>query len=114
MALYDNLPVYKSSYDLLLGLFNSVSIFSRDYRFTVGEQIKKETLSMMLCIYRANKDNTERKKNIVLAREHIETIRVLLRIVKDLRQMSVKKFASLQKLVESVSKQLSGWEASCK
>ncbi|QQS61274.1 MAG: four helix bundle protein [Candidatus Moraniibacteriota bacterium] len=113
MATYDNLPVYKASYDLLLELFLVVNNFSRDYRFTLGEHIKNETITMMMCIYRANKDRLERKKNISLARERVENIRVLLRILKDLRQIGLKKFVVLQESIELVSKQLTGWEASC-
>jgi len=112
MVTYDNLPVYKASYDLLLGLFHTTAQLERDYRFTIGEQIKKETIEMMLCIYRANKDRSERRENIGVARERIETIRVLLRILKDLKRIGVKRFVVLQECVESVSKQLSGWEAS--
>jgi len=68
---------------------------------------------MILCIYRANKDRKERKHNIILARERIETVRILLWIAKDLKQIGLKRFAKLQEYVESVSKQLSGWELSC-
>ena len=110
MATYDNLPVYKVSYDLLLELFKAVNSFSRDYRFTIGEQIKKEVLEMMMCIYRANKKFEGRKSRIGESREKVETIRVLLRILRDLKQISFKKFISLNEKLESVSKQLSLWE----
>ena len=61
MATYDNLPVYKTSYDMLIELFQAANGFSRDYRFTIGEQIKKETIEMMMCVYRANKSFEGRK-----------------------------------------------------
>ncbi|MEI7621900.1 MAG: four helix bundle protein [Candidatus Moraniibacteriota bacterium] len=114
MATYDNLPVFKTSYDLLLELFQTANNFSRDYKHTLGEEIKKETISMMLCIYRANKSFSTRKNQIEQAREKIETIRVMLRILKDLKQLNLKKFISLNEKIESVSKQLVLWENSCK
>lgn len=113
MATYDNLPVYKKSYDLLFSLFKISNDFSRDLRFTVGEDIKKETLRMIILIYRANKSFEDRRKNISQARESIETIRVLLRILKDMKQTSLKKFVDINDKIESVSKQLAFWEASC-
>lgn len=113
MATYDNLPVYKTSYDLLFALFKISNAFSRDLRFTIGEDIKKHTLRMMLCIYRANKSIEDRARNISLARERIETIRILLRILKDMQQMSLKRFVDINEKIESVSKQLTLWEASC-
>ncbi|MEI8096689.1 MAG: four helix bundle protein [Candidatus Moraniibacteriota bacterium] len=112
MATYDNLPVFKTSYDMLLELFKVSNNFSRDYRFTIGEQIKKETIEMMMCVYRANKSFEGRKNWIGTAREKIETIRVLLRILKDLKQVSLKKFISINEHIESVSKQLAYWENS--
>ncbi|MBU1102925.1 four helix bundle protein [Patescibacteria group bacterium] len=111
MATYDHLPVYKTSYDLILELFQTANSFSRDYRFTIGEKIKNETMEMIICIYRANKSFVERGKHIGEAREKVETIRFLLRVLKDLKQLGFKKFVYLNEKVESVSKQLSLWEA---
>ena len=54
MATYDNLPVYKACYDLLIKLFRICSKMQRDYRFTLGESMKKELIDLMINIYRAN------------------------------------------------------------
>ena len=74
MALFSDLPVYKATYDLLLAIFQFTKDFSKDYKYTVGESIKKETLELLTLIYRAN---VKRDKNEVLieARERIEVIR---------------------------------------
>lgn len=72
MATYDNLPVYKTSYDLLLELFKIANNFSRDYKFTLGEQIKKETLEMIIFIYKANKCFSARRDMIDRAREKVK------------------------------------------
>jgi len=53
MALYSALPVYKESYDLLVDLFRSVKDFHREYKYTIGESIKKETIDTMMCVYRS-------------------------------------------------------------
>jgi hypothetical protein len=74
LALFSDLPVYKATYDLLLAIFQFTKDFSKDYKYTVGESIKKETLELLTLIYRAN---VKRDKNEVLieARERIEVIR---------------------------------------
>ena len=46
---------------MLMELFQAANSFSRDYKFTIGEQIKKETIEMMMCVYRANKNFEGRK-----------------------------------------------------
>jgi hypothetical protein len=37
MATYDELPVYKATYDLLLEMFHFTKDFSKEYKYTVGE-----------------------------------------------------------------------------
>ena len=41
MSTYDELPVYKATYDLLLEMFRFTKDFSREYKYTVGESLKK-------------------------------------------------------------------------
>ena len=81
MATYDNLPVYKASYDLLVILFQFTKDFNREYKYTVGESIKKEILEMLTNIYRANGAIDERAKYIQRARENIEAVRLFIRII---------------------------------
>jgi esterase/lipase len=112
VSTYDNLSVYRSSYDLLVELFRFTKDFSREYKFTLGESIKKETVKMITNIYRANSSFTKRQEKIQSARENVETIRLFLRLLKDLKQVDLKKFVFLNEKIESVSRQLVGWQKS--
>jgi len=47
MGMHYDLPVYKSCYDLLLEIFQFVKNFSRDYKYTVGESLKKQTIDLL-------------------------------------------------------------------
>ena len=40
MALAENLPVYKASYDLLLSIFNLAGSFKKEFKYTIGESVK--------------------------------------------------------------------------
>ena len=42
MAKYDELPVFKATYDLLLRIYMVSQHWSRDIRYTLGEELKKE------------------------------------------------------------------------
>lgn len=109
MALYNDLPVYKSSYDLLIEIFQFVKNFNKEYKYTVGEKLKNETLEMIMNIYRAN-SRAEKRGLIQSSRENIEVIRLLLRLTKDLKQIDLNKFVNINKKIEEVSKQLAGWQ----
>jgi len=113
MTLYNNLPVYKTSYDLLLNLFKFSNSFSRDYKYTLGENIKKEVIDLISNIYFCNREIKGRKEKVVQALKSIETVRLYLRLLKDLKQINLKKFIILNEQIESISKQLTAWRKSC-
>ena len=113
MSQYDELPVFKASYDLLLEIFRFTKNFSREYKYTVGENLKNETMELMTLIYRAN-SRKDKLEILQRAREHIEVIRIWIRLMKDLKQISLKSFVQVNKQVENVSKQLTGWQKSIK
>jgi len=113
MALYIELPVYKISYELFIDIFKFVKTFNKEYKYTVGERLKNETLEMLLNIYRAN-IRTDKTELLQKARENIEVIRLLFRLLKDLHQISIEKFADINLKIENISKQLAGWQKACK
>ena len=47
MVIYNHLPVYKASYDLLVEIFEVTRHFTREYKYTLGESIKKEAIEMV-------------------------------------------------------------------
>jgi hypothetical protein len=65
---------------------------------------------LITSIYRANSSFEERLKNIKKARQQVE----VLRLSKDLKILSISKFADLNIHIESISKQLFSWEKSIK
>jgi hypothetical protein len=55
MALYYDLPVFQDVYRLIPKLFEYIEDFSREYKFTLGQDMKRERLSLVHGICRANK-----------------------------------------------------------
>jgi len=111
MARYDHLPVYKISYELLILIFRITKDFSREYKYTIGQEVKKESIEMITNIYRAN-SRVDKKELIQKAGENIEVIRLYFRLLKDLQQIGVKKLVSANEKIESISKQLNAWSRS--
>jgi len=109
MSTYSSLSVYKASYDFLIQMVAMTKNFDREYKYTLGESIKKETMEMIKNIYRAN-GSTSKKELIQVAREDIEMIRLDLRILQDFKQLNLRKFVFLNEKVEGISKQLVAWQ----
>ena len=55
MALYYDLPVFKDTYSLTLKVFELTKNFSREYKFTLGQDMKRDCINLVRSIYRANK-----------------------------------------------------------
>ncbi|SUE34482.1 four helix bundle protein [Rikenella microfusus] len=109
MAIYDNLEVFKASYDLLLYVFQFTPNVKRDYRYTLAEKIKDNIIELCLCIYRAN-GAKDRVPDIRQARERLVTIKLMCRMLTDLKQISVRQFAVVCTYTESISRQLQAWQ----
>jgi hypothetical protein len=109
MALYYHLAVYKSSYQLLQIILSESDNFSRQYKYTLGQQMKDEAINIIKNIYRANKA-LDKVPAIEEARENLEMIRLHLRLVQDFDQLDLKKFIKINQNIEDVSKQLTNWE----
>jgi hypothetical protein len=110
--IYNELPVFKTAYELLRTFFRVVSEMERTYRFTLGERIIGEMTDLMLNIYRAN-SRYEKFAPIQVARENLEAVRLLLRVAFDESQCGLKRYIALSEELESVSKQLTAWGKSC-
>ena len=55
MGLYYDLPVFRDVYRLSQSLFEVTSHFSREYKYSLGQDIKRDGLNLVRSIYRANK-----------------------------------------------------------
>ena len=114
MVLYDNLPIYKDSYDLLIQIFEVVKKFEKQYKYTLWDKIKNEIIDLITSIYRANSSFDTRLQNIKKSREQLEVLKLYIRLSRDLKIISISKFADLSLIIESMSKQLFSWEKSVK
>lgn len=111
MAQYQNLPVFKEAYDLLLRVYAVSHTFQRDYRYTLGEDLKKTLMGMMIGMYHANRTHDDDKLPYVAdCRRQIEEIKIFFRLLHDLNQLPKKQYIRMAASSESVSKQLAAWE----
>ena len=108
MALYYDLPVFKDVYDFTLRLFELTQHFSREYKFTLGQDIKRDCITLVRSIYRANK-NKERVMYLEQFLDDFEVLKLEIRLCKDLRLITIKQQAQLALKMETIGKQITGW-----
>jgi len=113
MGHYTELPVYKAAYDVVLHIFVVVKNFNKEYKYTLGENIKMQASDLILHIFNAVR-RTDKNTDLDQSRECIERIRLYFRLAKDLKQVNLKKFIFINDRLENVSKQITGWQRSLK
>lgn len=111
MALTESLPVYRDVYKLIRLLFDYSRNFSREYKYTLGQDIKRDSITLVRSIYRANRSmaKTEYLEEFL---DNFEILKLEIRLCVDMRLFSPGQQAQLALLMEQVGKQVTGWKKS--
>jgi len=108
MALYYELPVYRDTYQLVLKIFAVTQDFSKEFKFTLGQDMKRDALRLVRSIYRANK-SISKKEHLELFLDDFELLKLEIRLCVDMRILSVRKQVELSDLMNRIGKQIIGW-----
>lgn len=105
-----DLPIYKSTYDLMLELSKIVKNMEKDYKILIGKKMLDVCMDCVLLIYKANSYRNEKRveaiKNLV---DNMIILKLLIRLSKDLKLISISQFARLIEINEEINKQAHGW-----
>ena len=108
MALYYDLPVFRDVYQLILRIFEYTKDFPREYKYTLGQDMKRDAIVLVRSIYRANKAK-EKREYLEAFLDDFEILKLEIRLCVDLKILAIKKQAGLSVLLESIGKQITGW-----
>jgi hypothetical protein len=111
MANHQHLPIYRVAYDLFNLVTNIVANMRRDFKQSIGNEINRDCLRIVVLIARANaaRDKTPYLNELL---ERLQVVEFLCRITCDKKLISPGKYASVIELTNSVGKQASGWRRS--
>ncbi len=108
MALYYELQVFKDVYTLVQKVFSYTQDFPREYKYTLGQDMKRDAIQLVRSIYRANKA----KDKVVYLETFLDDFELLkfeIRLCVDMKILAIKKQAELSDLMDSIGKQITGW-----
>ena len=113
MALYYDLPVFRDVYSLTLRMFQLTSVFPREYKFTIGQDLKRDCILLVRHIYRANK---LKDKAVYLEQflDAFEVIKFEIRLCTDLKLITIKQQSELALKMNSIGKQITAWRNASK
>jgi hypothetical protein len=92
-------------YDLTLQIFELTQHFSREYKFTLGQDMKQDAIQLVRCIYRANKAK-QKEGYLEEFLDHFEVLKLETRLCKDLHLITIKQQARLALAMETIGRQI--------
>jgi len=109
MSRYVHLPIFQKGYDLNLEIYQTTHSFPREYKYSLGQKLKETVSELLDWIIIANsKEDKELCFSEIKIR--IERLRIHLRVSYDLKIITSKRIEFLNRILEEISKQVSGWE----
>jgi len=109
MALSEELPIYKASYDLLERLTDLAKDLPKFFRYSVGTRMVDLCLDMLAQIYRANMDQQRRPEALTALLISHRQLLMLLRVCYRQKALSTGRYAELIKLMDSIGRQTTAW-----
>ena len=108
MGLYEALPVFRDTYKFVVKLFELTKDFSKEYKYSIGQDIKRDALKLLRSIYRANK--AQNKSEILETfLDDFELLKLEIRLCVDLKIITIRQQAQLSELMSCIGKQITGW-----
>jgi len=110
-APFNSLPVYGAAWRLAVEATEMASRLERNYRYSLGEDIRRGVKSAVLSITLAGKGE-DRPENVRSARLSMMDAELSLRLLSDLKVLPDKRYVYFLEMAEDIIRQLSNWERS--
>jgi len=91
---YEELPVFRDVCALTSRVFEVTQHFPREYKFTLGQDMKRDCLMLLRQIYRINRSE-DKVEGLEVFMDDFELLRLEIRLATDLKIMSVRRQADL-------------------
>jgi hypothetical protein len=108
-ALYENLRVYKKSFELVSYFETSVRSFDRYHKYAIGLHFRNLSRAIVVLVAKAN-TKSERTSCLKEALEKLEELKILVHVGKEIHAFkSFKSFEHVTRLIVDIAKQCEGW-----
>ena len=107
-----DLIVFQKVYDFLVWLKPTVQKFPRAYKYSLGIELEKETISLLRQIILANMKRGNKKVEIEQGIAIYEIIKILFRLSKDYKLLNIKQYDFASNFLVEIGALLGGWNRS--
>lgn len=109
------LPIFQKSYDLYKAFYGCRDHVAKQDRHTVWQRCENLVLDLIQSIILASQqEKSQKAATLEQASVHLNMLRVLLRLTKDLKVLDSNKYIMLEEQIDEVGRMLGGWLRSTK
>lgn len=102
--------LHQKTYDFILYLYPIINRLPKNHRAILGKRLEELALSLLLSLMNANKARGEERKRLQLeASDNLDYVRIMIRLAKDTRLMSVKQYTFCAEKLNEIGRMLSSW-----
>ncbi len=108
MAIHTELEIFKAAYDLLAHVVKITRSIPRDFKDSLGKDVRVACTRLTVLIQRANMA-ADKSPYLIELLEWLQVAEVLLRICRDMQLIPNRGFGEAIRLTQSIGKQANGW-----
>jgi len=106
----EKLLIFQKTYDFLLWLYPIINRIPKSHRLVLGRHLEELAISLLFLVIKANKARGQNRLPIQLqVSDELDCLRILIRLTKDLRFMSVKQYTTGAEKINEIGRMLSAW-----
>ncbi len=111
MAKSETLPIFLDTYKFMLELCRVTGKFPREYKFSLGQDMKNDAMHLLRDIFQANHQKNKSAFLDDFLATH-EMLQLQIRLSCDMRIMPIKTMAHLSLMMDSIGRQANAWNRS--
>lgn len=107
----EKLLIFQKTYDLVVWLYYLLNRLPRNHRPILGQHIHSLALQILIGVIQANseRDSSLRKSLQQKISRDLDTLRILIRLTKDIRLMSIKQYTFAADKMNEIGRMLTAW-----
>jgi len=110
-----SLPIIEAAYSLALDTNRAVVKFPRHQRPGLGRRLEEAAFELLAALVKARylqATDPAKAALLVQASQALDTLRILVRMAKDLEHLPLKRYEELSRTMRDVGRMLGGWQKS--
>ena len=104
--------LYKKTYDFVLWLYPLINCLPKNHRLILGRKLEELAIQLLMNLMKANKSRgLERKQLQSESSDTLDYLRIMIRLAKDARHISVKQYLVSVELLNEIGRMLKTWDS---